>query len=280
MVSPKSERMDQVLQAIEDHIIETGKFPSTTDIIAATSISTRSVRDTLDMLVLNVNLKVVYEAPKNPTIYLPAYMYDAVLRQEKRPNWMDSYSFSKRAEIKRDIRSQETELTKLNRIEGLLYGTGRRLEESVSTALEVLGISNLDCPYEDPDKWDVSFDYGDFTYIADIKGKSRWSDKKDVAQISQWLQSYVDSHQDADPGLLRGLLIVNHFKDLDPSMRWPQSSDKPPLSEAAERYLRVGGMRFLTTVQLFELVEPIIKGSSTPEDTISDFGSLLREDID
>lgn len=249
-----------VTQAVEDHIADTGKLPSTTDVINRVEMGGAATRSILDKLVSGEKLIAVYEAPKNPTIYIPSYMYEAVLRKQRTPPWMKDYGFAAADQIQSEIRDQEAKLESFRKFESLLYSTGRVLEEAVGEACRYLEFESLCLPYEDVDSWDVSFTYDDVIYIFDVKGKGRWADKKDVAQLQQWLQKYVDVHADVEAEKLCGGLIVNHFKDEAPSRRWPSEVDRSPLSEAGVRYLKLGSGVFLTTVDLFDAVKSVEAG--------------------
>ena len=228
MSSSMGNRLLRIQQIIEDHIADTGKLPSTPDIIKVAGQPDKQLRKDLDLLVKDRLLVIVYEAPKNPTIFMPSYMYDALIRGQKVPDWINQYRFSRGSQIRESIRTQQAELTELHRIESLLYATGRNLEEAVVASIRKLEFSGLQVTYDDPDKWDLSFEYDGRVYLCDVKGKSKWVDKKDVAQLSQWLQKYVDENSEVDPDKIDGLLVVNHFKDLAPSERWPTNPINAP----------------------------------------------------
>lgn len=276
----RQEHATLVEQAIEDHISDTGRFPSTTEIIARVpGVPSRAIRDILERLVAERSIVPVYQSQKNPSVYLPLYMYEAVLRQQKRPPWATSYVFPKTQTIKQEIKSQEQELNRLSRIESLLFATGRPLEEATATAFEILELEGLVCCYDDPDSWDFSFRHHENIYIADVKGKGRWADKPDVGQLSQWLQKYVDCHIDADPDQIIGLLIVNHFKDTPPVERWPFKVENRPLSEAAERYLKVGKLRFVPCIDLFEATKKVIDGQAQASAARDQFFAYILKEV-
>lgn len=269
-----------VEQAIEDHISDTGRFPSTTEIIARVpGVPSRAIRGTLERLVAQRSIVPVYQSQKNPSVYLPSYMYEAVLRQQKRPPWATSYVFPKTLTIKEAIKSQELELNQLSRIESLLFATGRPLEEATATAFEILKLEDVVSCYQDPDSWDFSFRHHKNIYIADVKGKGRWADKPDVGQLNQWLQKYVDSHTDADPAEVIGLLIINHFKDTPPKERWPCNVENRPLSDAAERYLKVGKLRFVTSYDLFEATKKVVDGQTQSSSARDQFFACIRKEV-
>lgn len=282
---PKKGRIRQehtklVEQAIEDHISDTGRLPSTTDIITRTNgVPPGTVRDILDGLVAAKIIVPVYQSRKNPSIYIPVYMYQAVLRQQKKPPWIADYVFPRTRSIKEAIKNQEQELNRLSRVESLLFATGPPLEEATATAFETLELEDLDRCYDDPDSWDFSFRHQDNIYIADVKGKGRWADKPDVGQLNQWLQKYVDTHTEIDPAQVIGLLIINHFKDTPPSERWPLNPENRPLSDAAERYLKVGKLKFITCYDIFGVTKKVIDSQARPSDAREEFFAKIQKEV-
>ena len=223
---------------------------------------------------------IVYEAPKNPTIFMPRHMYDALIREQKVPEWMSEFMLSRASEIRDKIRTHQVELTELHRIEALLYAAGRSLEEAVEASMKRLEFDGLRLTYEDPDSWDLSFEHDRRVYLCDVKGKSKWVDKKDVAQLSQWLQKYVDENPDVDPENIEGLLIVNHFRELRPSERWPDQRANSPISDAGERYLKVGKLKYLTTVDLFHIAKDVVDGKVPSQQARQQLMSKLRSDTE
>ena len=279
MVSDTGSRLNNLMKIVEEHISSTGMCPSTPEIISVSGSSSASIRDDLQKLVNQGKLKIIYEAPKNPTIYMPEYMYQAVIRKQLEPSWVEQFKFERAKKIQAEIAENENELVKLQKIERLLYASGRLLEEAVETALQILELDNLQTPYENPESWDISFTLGSKVYISDIKGKSSWADKGDVGQLALWLQKFVDENPGVDPSQVCGLLIINHFKDLEPSKRWPEYKKNSPLSDAAERYLKLGNMRFLTTISLFNSLNSVIKKEPTVEKERANLTNLMKKEI-
>jgi hypothetical protein len=258
--------LQRIEEIIEDYIADTGRLPSTPDVIRSAGQPRKRVRDGLDSLVKEGRLVIVYKAPKNPTIFMPRYMYDVLMKEQKVPEWMAEFTLARARAIEERIRSQHDELVELRHVEGLLYSAGRSLEEAVEVSLKKLQFDGLQVTYEDPDRWDFTFEHGGRVYICDAKGKGKWADKADVGQLTLWLQKYVDENPGADPGEVEGLLIINHFRELPPSERWPHDPANTPISDAAERYLRLGRHHYLATVDLFFIARDVVEGKASPED--------------
>lgn len=271
--------MAVVEAAVEDHIADTGMLPSTTDVLNIVSLGNKATRDALDLLVKNGRLVAAYEGHKNPTIYLPQYMYDAIVRQQRAPDWMAGYEFAEAVKIQGQIRSKENQLTDYKLIESLLYGTGRQLEDAVARAFRILEFEGLETPYEDPDHWDISFVYQGDTYILDVKGKSKWADKGDVGQLQQWLQKYVDENPTTNAERTQGALAINHFRHEDPNERWPANPDRPPVSDAAERYLQLGSRMFVTSPDIFSVTRQVLRKELTTDKGREALMALFRKDL-
>lgn len=280
MPSAKGDRLQVILQIVEDHIADTGRLPSTPDIIQAVGQPENQVRKDLALLQKGGRLVTAYEAPKNPTIYMPRHMYDALIREQKVPEWMSEFMLSRASEIRENIHAQQVELTELHRIEALLYAAGRSLEEAVEASMQKLEFAGLQLTYEDADRWDLSFEHGGRVHLCDVKGKSKWIRKRDVAQLSQWLQKYVDENPNVDPGKIQGLLIVNHFRDLPPSDRWPNKPANAPISHAGERYLRVAKLKYLTTVDLFHAAKAVLDGKTNSQRARQQVMSKVRSNTE
>ena len=276
----KDSRLQRIQQIVVDHIADAGRLPSTPDIIQATGKPQDQVRKDLDSLVKDGRLVIVYEAAGNPTIFMPCHMYDALIREQKVPGWMSEYRFARGSEIGDKIRAQQVELTQLHRIEALLYAAGRSLEEAVEVSMKKLEFDGLQVTYEDSDRWDVSFEHEGRVYVCDVKGKSKWVDKGDVGQLTLWLHKYVDENPGVDPETVEGLLIVNHFRELPPSERWPHDAANAPISEAGERYLKIDKHEYLTTVDLFHIARDVLDAKTTPQMARQQLMSKLRSNTE
>lgn len=267
-ITSTGEKMALIERVVEDHVARTGRFPSTPEITKAVDGAAGgrdAIRELLDLLVKNGRLAVAHEAPGNPTIYVPRSMYDAILRSQRPPDWMAGYAFDEVGKIKKKIRKQEEQLMGYHLVERLLYGTGRGLEEAVAKALEILEFEDLEAPYEDHDSWDISFTYEGDTYVLDVKGKGKYADKEDATQLQGWLQTYVERHSHVKADRVKGALIINHFRHVDPQERWPADPDHSPVSEMCERYLQLNGQTFLTAPELFEVTRRVVRGEITPK---------------
>lgn len=268
MTTDTGERMALIERVVADHVARTGQLPSTPEIIKAVdgTAGRDAIRELLDLLVKTDRLAIAHEAAGNPTIYVPRPMYDAILRNQRPPKWMAKYSFEEVDKIKKKIQKQEKQLTDYHLVETLLYGTGRGLEEGVVKAFGVLEFKDLQAPYEDHDSWDISFTHKADIYVIDVKGKSKYADKEDATQLQGWLQAFVERHPHVEAGRIKGGLIINHYRHLDPEERWPHDPEHPPISEMCERYLQLNGQLFLTAPELFEITRRVIRRELAPED--------------
>lgn len=223
-------------------------------------ISKSKIYTILDELESQDQIKTVFKGKGKPNVYLPIEMYDAIKREQPRPSWIHKYSFNEKEKILKEIEDQEKKIGKYHKIENLLSSTGTNLEESVCEAFQLLDLENLDCSFSNPQKWDFSFSIGKVTYVCDAKGKRQSALKKDIGQLEQWLHNYLDDFSDLLPQNLKGLLIINHFKNINPSNRWPNNPNNLPITDEAERFLNFGHEKyFITTIDIFEIVKDLLE---------------------
>lgn len=272
-------QMEAVYRALGEHIAGQEALPSTSDVFEAVDLSEHHVRKALDLLEKNGTIRRAYHGPGDPTVWVPTRMWEALLHYKERPEWMDEHGLEKRENLESKIRDEEDELNRLRRIEELLYANSGALEEAIATALGVLEVEELSADFDDPDSWDFSFRLGDALYISEAKGKGGAADKDDVQQLEGWLTQYLDENPDADPDELRGLLIVNHYKDVEPEDRWPANPDRAPLTTHGEKQLRLQGRRFLTTIDLFGIVAKVVSDEATPAEARDELESRMRRKV-
>lgn len=274
-----AESLLAVERAVEHHVSETGQLPSTPRIVDEVKFGRPKCKTLLEELVRQERLSVAFESPGNPTIFVPTHIYDGMLRQEKQPDWIEKYGFEEANEIEEEIQAKRDELSQFHRLERLLYTTGRSLEEAIDQALSLVAFDGYEALFDQSDAWDFQFEYNGEIYVADAKGKKKWASKPDVGQLVQWIDRFVDENPEADPTRVRGLLIINHFRHLDPEDRWPEEEQNRPITEEAERSLQLYRMHYLTTVDLFEEVRPLAQEDVSQEEARAAIVDGFREEV-
>ena len=142
--------------------------------------------------------------------------------------------------------------------ERLLYTTDIPLQEAVAFALEWLGFLDVKHYKEDPDNPDVTFMYKDIKALVEIEGTTKASDKNKALQLDGWMtREIMDLNRKA--GELKGFLIVNHFREMEPEKRGD------PLTTHAKEFLKLKQSYFFTTCFLFNIVKDVMDGLSKEE---------------
>ncbi|MBA7601303.1 hypothetical protein ES703_08372 [subsurface metagenome] len=241
-------QLDRVYDTIEDYIFENHRFCSLDEISRAVGKSRPTCGKLLEQLVKSDRIRVVFEGKGNPTIYVPTYMLQEILRTQCKPRWVDKYSFREKKDGLKQMREATKGIEQYERFERLLYGTSTPLEEVVAYALEYLEFLNVK-HHKDEDIQDVSFSYDTKKYLLEIAGTTKQGDVKKVSQLHRWVRNQVD--EGSDPKDILGIFVVNHFRHLDLDKRGD------PLTAHARRYLKMYGFKFFTTAFLFDMAKKV-----------------------
>ena len=248
--------MEDVYRFIEDYILENHKLCSISEIVNSLKISRRRCTRVLKELIRQKKITVVYEGAGKPTIYIPTYMFEEILRTQHKPRWIEKYAFKGKSGIIKKINEMRKKISHYEILERLLYGTGEPLEEAVKYALEYLEFENVERPQE-KDTYDISFEYNGKKYIVEVEGTTKQGSKEKVNQLDGWIKKELSTG--ADPNRIVGVFVVNHFRDKDPEERGE------PLTEHAKRFLKYHRFVFFTTIFLFNLVRKVHEGSLSKE---------------
>ncbi|RLA83547.1 MAG: hypothetical protein DRG31_06040 [Deltaproteobacteria bacterium] len=248
---------ENVYRFIEDYIFENHKLCSTSDIVNALKMPRRKCDKVLKELTLKGKTTIVYGGRGKPTIYIPTYMFEEVLRIQCKPHWIEKYAFKEKVRITKKITEMKRKISHYETLERLLYGTGEPLEDAIKYAFEYLEFESVEHPQE-KDSYDVSFIYHGKKYIVEIEGTTKQGSKEKVNQLDGWIKKELNLGM--DPNKIVGVFIVNHFRDKDPEERGE------PLTEHAKRFLKYHRFLFLTTLFLFNLIIEVSEGSLSKEE--------------
>ena len=249
--------IEDVYKFIEDYIFENHKLCSTSEIVNSLKIAKRRCNRIFKELIRQRKITVVYEGVGKPTIYIPRYMFEEILRTQHKPRWVEKYAFKKKLEMIEKINEMRREISHYEILERLLYGTGEPLEEAVKYALEHLEFENVERPQE-KDTYDISFTRNGKKYIVEVEGTTKQGSKEKVNQLDGWVR--IELNMGTDPSRIIGVFVVNHFRDKDPEERGE------PLTEHAKRFLKYYRFVFFTTCFLFNLVKKVDEGSLSKEE--------------
>jgi hypothetical protein len=259
---------ERVLRAIERHVRENHQVCGVGDVEAATGLSRGRCEDILQHLLGNELESVYGKSWGRGTLrlYIPKYMWDSVLRSEKKPEWVDSeYSFEGEVKTQRSIQNHIEQLNEFARFKRLLYGIGTALEEAVAYSLDYLGFEGVEHLGGD-DEHDVEFTMDDQKFIVEVGGSSSLIRKDKPKDLVEWMKKASLQEENKDFSL-NGILIVNPHNETTPAERGQV------LSNPAKKVMQTFHYKMLTTYALFELVHGVYQGDMGKEEARS---KLLR----
>ena len=259
MAYTDEERRAKVLAAVEDHIFDSHHFPSIRDIRERSGLSDDSCRRIVNDLVSEQVLSIVHQRLKTPTIYVPSYMLEDILRAQRKPDWLANYQLPERAKLGEQLHRAREVITEFDLLERLLYATDEPLEEAVAYGLEFLEFDSVEHITDDKDNPDIRFDYEGSRFVNEVKGKARQANKDDILQVDGWAKKEVEEHG-ADPTNIVRMMFVNHFRMDDPTTRGD------PLTQHAKDMGRLYHVRLNTTFRLYQIVCQVREGSLTKAD--------------
>jgi len=241
----------RVMQAIEEYIFQTHKFPSKAQIADLVQIHKPKCDVLIDQLIREKQLYSVFGGGKGfPEVILPYDMMQAVIMTQKRPSWMAKFSFQEKTEIDSKIQELNKEFVKYDMFERLLYRTDTPLEEAVAFTLEWVGFKNVEHHVKNRDYADVTFENNQTKALVEIEGIAGQGDKKKVLQLDGWVKIEIEKGE-RDPSQIQGFFVVNHFRETDPDTRGD------PLTSHAKKFLNHYRFRFFTTYFLFKIVKQV-----------------------
>ena len=249
----------RIQQFVRDFVFETHRFPQVNDIVELTGIRKQRCDELVDQLVAQKQLYVVFEGPGLPRIVLPRDMMQNVIMTQKRPSWIEKYSFKERGDIESNIKELEKEKLKFDMFERILYLTDIPLEEAVQFTLSWLGFSNVHHHVDQKDYADVTFERDGTKALVEVEGPTKQGDKQKVLQLDGWVRVEIEK-TNRSPEDIQGFFVVNHFRTLEPEARGP------PLTDQAKKFMIRYRFRLLTTPFIFQTVKRVMERKITTEE--------------
>lgn len=170
------------------------------------------------------------------------YFDDAALKN-KRSELLDMY---------RQIKNIDGQIDKNNRFKSILYSNG---DELIGVVKEILvDIFKLQDDYFiDVKKEDFRFECGDMNFIVEIKGINTNVKNSNIAQCKKHVTDFLIAEDNTmSPDNVKGLLIINPQRDIDPSKREPIHANQIS-------YAKSEGILIITTLELLKLYQAYTK---------------------
>lgn len=249
--------LDLIYNAVEDYISENHKLCSISEIEELVEFNKAKCNSLLKILVKNKELYKIFEGKGNPTVYIPSYMMDGILRIQNNPRWVENYSFNEKKDKIEKIEQLREGIKQYDMFERLLHATNTPLEEAVAFTFEFLKFDNLK-HLKDPEYHDIEFTHDDKLYLVEVKGKGKNGNKDDILQLGGWIKQKIDEGMKIDE--IEGLFVINHYRKIDPSTRGDNLTIK------AKEFLKLYNCKFIETFCLYKLVKKVLNNEITKED--------------
>lgn len=169
------------------------------------------------------------------------YFDDAALKN-KRGELLDMYQ---------QIENIDRQINKNNKFKSILYSTG---DELVGVVKEILvDIFKLtDSHFTDVKKEDFRFEFEDVNFMVEIKGINTNVKNSNIAQCKKHVTDLIAEDDTKSPGNVKGLLIVNPQRDIEPGKREPIHANQIS-------YAKSEGILIITTLELLKLYQAYTK---------------------
>ena len=142
-------------------------------------------------------------------------------------------------------------MIKNNRFKSILYSNGDELIDVVKGIL--VDIFKLqDDHFIDVKKEDFRFKFRDINFIVEIKGINTNVKNSNIAQCKKHVTDFLIAEDTMSPNNVKGLLIINPQRDIDPSKREPIHADQI-------NYAKSEGILIITTLELLKLYQAYTK---------------------
>lgn len=246
------DEFQRVIDAVRECVFKSHRFPQVSDVAKQLGLPIAKCRQVCENLVEQDKLHIVFEGKGLPTVVVPYEMMQGVLRIQPKPKWMSEYEFKEKAELDKRIEELQKKTYDYEMFERLLYATDIPLEEAVAFTLKWLDFANVE-HHTDTNKPEITFEHNGVKALVEVEGTVKIADKGKVQQLAGWLTKELEE-QDRKVEELQGFLVVNHYREKNPSERGD------PLTPHAKQFLKFNRSRFFTTFFLFNIVSKVMNG--------------------
>ena len=253
------QEMERVYNHVESFIINNQKLCTSTEVSKALELGRAKIDKHIDNLVSAGRLRIVFEIPKKVRLFAPAYMVKKFSKNHSRILWMDRYSFPQKVELEKKKVGLEGQLEDFEQFELLLSSTGRELVNALAHSLRWLGFQ-VEVKEEEGNQ-DVEIKHDTYLAIIEVKGLEDAAKIKDLRQAVDYHLRKVDETGNGD---IATILIVNHFRLLEPDKRGDAFSEA--VVKAVKKHY--GFVQLLATISLYNAIGEILAAKSTKDDVI------------
>lgn len=193
------------------------------------------------------------------------------------PNWFNGLEYFDDAALKnkrnelldiyRQIEDIDRRIDKNNKFKSILYSNGDELIDVVKEIL--VDIFKLpDSNFIDVKKEDFRFKFRDINFVVEIKGINTNVKNSNIAQCKKHVTDFLIAEDTMSPNDVKGLLIINPQRDIEPSKREPIHADQIS-------YAKSEGILIITTLELLKLYQAYTKD----EAVVNKYFEIFKKNI-
>lgn len=251
----------EIMRELKDYVYRNHKLPSISDLSDLTGISNSKCLKLCERLEGQKEIYTIAGGGRGkPRIVIPYNMMETIFSTQPKPNWVDEdeYCFEEIEQLSKRADKILEQIDKFHKFQILLYGTDVPLEKAVAYALKYLEFDDVVHHLDNKSYADVTFKNKDIKHLLEVEGITKQGNKEKVLQLDGWLK--VDIERGVSAKQLRGVLVVNHERDVAPNDRGN------PLTPHAVQFMVRYDFVLITTPFLFELVKKVHNGEISKSD--------------
>jgi hypothetical protein len=187
-----------------------------------------------------------------------------ILISEPKPQWIDKWNLQPELKLKDEMVTLENEMHTIIKkadeikksqdwygsLKRILYSQGKELSFSIHLILKEMGfVADLK---EDEGRQDIEIKFNSFFAIVEAKGLKGYANNSDLRQLLDYYVTTSETYPE-----VKGIFIVNHFRDKEPSERGT------PYSQGAMTLAERNAFCLLTTVDLFKMYNLLLDSKIT-----------------
>lgn len=195
------------------------------------------------------------EKGDEPEWFKEVQMFDDQLQLDK----IGELEVQKR-EINEDIEKANEVLEENKRFKSILYSQGDYLVEVLLEILEEMLGCDLS-QFVDNRKEDFRFEIDGTTFIGEVKGVAENVKKKNVNQLDDHCEEYLEQNSSLNKVDIKGLLIMNHQRN-------KPLEEREPVNEEIEKHAERDGYLIIETITFLRVFEKYRNGEKTREEII------------
>jgi hypothetical protein len=171
------------------------------------------------------------------------------------PDWFERYNYEHELALKDEESKISNQLKEIELIKSILYIYGNSLSRRICKLLNNIGFK-ADWT-ELKAKHDIEIDFNGTTGIVEVRGLKGPANNEDIRQLLDHYLEYFEKHQHNN---VKGIFIINHFRETDPKDRGS------PFTDAAIKIAERQDFCLITTLDLFKIYDSYLNKKLSLDD--------------